>query len=194
MYDGYNDSSDYLAMLTGVLAPQNITSSGNHMLLGFFSDSSVTDAGFHANIHVSNPSNAQLGEEEYCNAGSPCSINEGDCDLDMDCAGGNLRCGENNCPSAMGFSSDTDCCFDYCPQWLDLGSGTLTSPNYPNDYDVNLQCSWLISASGGETVNLHILDFNVSCFHSLLPKMTLCFLIDIYLDAQHFLSLLTINK
>ena len=166
-------------MLTGNLAPQNITSSSNHMLIAFMSDSSVTDAGFHASIHVTAPLNAQLGEEGYCHTGSPCSINEGDCDLDMDCSGGNLRCGDNNCPSELGFSSDTDCCYDYCPQWLDLNAGTLTSPNHPNNYDVNLQCSWLIASSGGETVNLHIMEFAVS--YSLILILMLMFTFTRYL-------------
>lgn len=40
-----------------------------------------------------------------CTRGSPCSVGEGDCDLDKECAG-TLRCGNNNCA----WGGDDDCC------------------------------------------------------------------------------------
>ena len=46
-------------------------------------------------------------------------------------------------------------------------TGTLDSPNYPNDYPNNYHCLWLISLpsederSEDERVGIHIVDFNV---------------------------------
>ena len=44
----------------------------------------------------------------YCNS---CSENEGDCDSHDECQG-SLICGSVNCPTVLGFDSDTDCCYD----------------------------------------------------------------------------------
>ena len=41
-------------------------------------------------------------------------------------------------------------------------TGTLDSPNYPNNYPNNYHCLWLITLpSGDERVGIHIVDFNV---------------------------------
>ena len=47
-----------------------------------------------------------------CTTERPCPLNEGDCNYDEDCFG-NLKCGDNNCPSH--FVSNVDCCFDPMP-------------------------------------------------------------------------------
>ena len=41
-------------------------------------------------------------------------------------------------------------------------TGTLDSPNYPNDYPNNYHCLWLITLpSEDERVGIHIVDFNI---------------------------------
>lgn len=46
-------------------------------------------------------------DRECCSKVSPCHINEGDCDTNIECQG-NLVCGRNNCPAP--FPSSADCC------------------------------------------------------------------------------------
>ena len=53
----------------------------------------------------------QPGDYNYCSTQNKCGENEGDCDSDYHCKSG-LSCGKDNCPSYLGFSSSTDCCFD----------------------------------------------------------------------------------
>ena len=40
-------------------------------------------------------------------------------------------------------------------------AGYIFSPNYPNDYDVDLDCSWLIQAGADKKIVLSFVDFNV---------------------------------
>ena len=54
----------------------------------------------------------KIGEIGFCvcnQAVDPCSENEGDCDFDYHCQGGQ-RCRSNSCPPSLGFDSNTDCC------------------------------------------------------------------------------------
>ena len=51
-----------------------------------------------------------------CTSTNQCGEGEGDCNSDDDCFG-NLKCGEgngydNNCDTALGFGSESDCCYD----------------------------------------------------------------------------------
>ena len=49
----------------------------------------------------------------------------------------------------------------YCSKWLDVSSGQLISPNYPNKYGPNLYCNWFIEAPEGELITFQILSLNV---------------------------------
>ena len=46
--------------------------------------------------------------QNCCTSGSPCKVNEGDCDSDSECAGA-LVCGKNNCGRAFTWKW-ADCC------------------------------------------------------------------------------------
>jgi len=45
-----------------------------------------------------------------CTSSNQCGEGEGDCDSDADCIG-NLKCGHDNCNTALGFASNADCCY-----------------------------------------------------------------------------------
>ncbi|XP_078582053.1 cubilin-like isoform X2 [Branchiostoma floridae x Branchiostoma japonicum] len=49
--------------------------------------------------------------------------------------------------------------FSTCGGVLDGTSGTITSPNYPNNYDHNDFCTWLIRAPEGQTISITFTDF-----------------------------------
>ena len=41
-----------------------------------------------------------------------------------------------------------------CQKWLNYASKFLLSPNYPNEYNNNIKCTWLISAKFGSYLEL----------------------------------------
>ena len=49
------------------------------------------------------------GDKNFCQTDHLCQENEGDCDNDNECQNG-LTCGENNCPTSLGFDLSVDCC------------------------------------------------------------------------------------
>ena len=55
-----------------------------------------------------------LGDNDYCSGNNMCAENRGDCDFSSHCANLWLICGNNNCPSNMGYPSGTDCCHNIC--------------------------------------------------------------------------------
>ena len=48
-----------------------------------------------------------------------------------------------------------------CESWLDMSDKTLLSPNYPNSYDNNKLCQWLITISHGFHIELKFHEFDV---------------------------------
>ena len=67
-------------------------------------------------LSVTDCSNGTIASTSCCTSSNPCGEGEGDCDSDEDCMG-NLKCGEgsghnDNCDNTLGFSGDSDCCYD----------------------------------------------------------------------------------
>ena len=48
-----------------------------------------------------------------------------------------------------------------CECGLDMTMKTIQSPNYPNSYDNNLSCKWLISVPHGSYIILEFLQLDV---------------------------------
>lgn len=48
-----------------------------------------------------------------------------------------------------------------CDHQLKNDSGTITTPNYPQNYPASLSCVWTISAPEGYYIQLKFLDFDV---------------------------------
>ena len=51
-----------------------------------------------------------------------------------------------------------------CEAGLDMTMKTIQSPNYPNSYDNNLSCKWLISVPHGSYVTLKFLQLDVGLY------------------------------
>lgn len=49
-----------------------------------------------------------------------------------------------------------------CDSWLDMKKKTLLSPNYPQTYDKNISCTWLITVRHGLHITLDLIEFDVS--------------------------------
>ena len=51
---------------------------------------------------------------------------------------------------------------DPCQDWLDLENKKLTSPNYPDWYDPNTDCTWKLTADEGNYISLDFYLIHVS--------------------------------
>lgn len=59
-------------------------------------------------------------------------------------------------PACFFFSAD-----DGCGGTLRGQSGIITSPNYPQDYNNNADCTWTVLAEPGDTIALVFTDFQL---------------------------------
>ena len=50
---------------------------------------------------------------------------------------------------------------DECQSWLNMNDGTLKTPHYPNSYDNNISCKWLVTVKHGYYISLKFMDFEV---------------------------------
>ena len=51
--------------------------------------------------------------------------------------------------------------FLVCESYLSGTSGEITNPNYPNNYDINKNCDWFITASDNQQIELTIKEMDV---------------------------------
>ena len=106
-----------------------------------------------------------------CTVLNPCQINEGHCHYDGQCYG-TLRCGQNNCPQ----NSDhgTNCCYDYCGQFLDMENGILDYYlPHGTQYQDMQSCSWLIGVEKDSLISLEFIGkFDVSYQNLALEKLS----------------------
>ena len=51
-----------------------------------------------------------------------------------------------------------------CENGLNMNKKTIQSPNYPDSYDSNLSCKWLISVPDSSHITLKILQLDVGLF------------------------------
>lgn len=164
LYDGNSEEAILLGTLFGKNIPSKIKSSGQRIFVTFTTDHFAVANGFSANI-IEEPKPEDDPNAKDCSIANPCESGEGHCQSDFECKGAH-RCGENNCP--IGFLKTTDCCYDYCGKCLDMESGTLVSPNYPDKYDNNEECKWLLvvamTVAGPRTMTLEFIKFAVRIF------------------------------
>lgn len=142
--------------------PSDVQSVSYQLTVRFFTDRMNTGAGFKAKIIIQDgPRDKAVNA---CSVAHPCHVNQGHCFYDGQCIG-DLRCGEYNCPTESGYVSNTNCCYDYCSQWLNVSAGTLTSTNYPNFYANMMTCSWMITSSIADNIlRIDFEDFRVRAF------------------------------
>ena len=66
---------------------------------------------------------------------------------------------------------------EQCEKGLDMTIKTIQSPNYPDSYDNNLSCKWLISVPHGSHITLKFLQFDVSLKYRLNKDQSFFFLV-----------------
>ena len=163
LYDGNSSLHDLLAhaYVKTTLSYQNVMAveSSGHDMFVTFSSAVIVRTGFFAKIRKTS---ARDPLATFCTVTNPCKANEGHCYHDQQCHKG-LLCGLRNCPLALGYANDTNCCYEHCNDWLDLENGILTSPNYPYNYPANTECAWTVSApQHSQIVTVQFTDFEVN--------------------------------
>ena len=153
---------EYLvAQLTGSNVPLDISSLGQKMLIVFDSGWQFASAykGFKANIIMEETDT--VNKTNACSVTNPCQIDEGHCQFDGQCLG-TLRCGENNCPQHLG--NGTNCCYNYCEQFLDMENKILDYYMPHGFYYGDLkECSWSIQVANDQVITMEFIeDFKVS--------------------------------
>ena len=172
------ESSSSNTIVNKTQVPDTFTTSGSNLLIEWYSGSVLTSVDLFANVttmKVSDFANATLGNSDYCSVQKPCNHNEGDCDFDSNCHGFYSTCVDKGCPIQLGFSIGTDCCKDPCFDFVDMESGVLVSPNYPNSYQNNLQCSRLITVQQGKMITFEFNSFDVSKKATQMNQQQCCF-------------------
>ena len=92
-----------------------------------------------------------------------CEYDGGDCCPNPNMVGDAICHDETN---HLGCNYDGgDCCVnvntDSCSECNCLGSGVITSPGFPGNYDNNLDLTWLIQVQMGQTIEINFLSFDV---------------------------------
>ena len=142
-----------MEQLTGSNLPSNVSSLSSKMLIVFDTDYVTNMKGFKATI-VSTEKSSTANNSAKCTVSNPCNINEGHCYYDGQCIG-SLRCGNNNCLQEAGYVNGTNCCYNYCDQFLDMANGTLDyyQPHGKNHRDMD-ECTWFIHVVTNMTITL----------------------------------------
>ena len=92
------------------------------------------------------------------------------CHLNETCAGGyhplvgNGFCNDYTNIAECNYDGG-DCCVnvntDSCSDCSCLGSGVITSPGFPGNYDNNLDLSWLIQVQIGQLIDIRFINFEM---------------------------------
>ena len=70
---------------------------------------------------------------------------------------------QKGCPISLGFANTTSCCQDVSCGFANVEVGSLLSPNYPNNYPNDLECTHQLSTEPGKMITLEFESFSVSC-------------------------------
>ena len=138
------------------------------MFVVFSSNSAGTSSGFNSTIHIhETPLRPEMGAPGHCSTCFPCGENEGHCQSHDHCVSATF-CLPESCPTSLGFTNTTSCCrgvdyLDVSCGYADVNNGLLLSPNYPNNYQNNLECTHQLSTEPGKMITLEFKSFAVSC-------------------------------
>uniref|UniRef100_A0A3P9H2P8 CUB and Sushi multiple domains 1 n=1 Tax=Oryzias latipes TaxID=8090 RepID=A0A3P9H2P8_ORYLA len=156
------DTRRVLDILTGSSVPDLIVSLSNQMWLHFQSDDSVASIGFKATYEeierggCGDPGVPAFGHR------SGDHFQHGDvltffCQAAFELVGEKtITCQRNNQWSGNKPSCVFSCFFNFTAP-----SGTILSPNYPEEYGNNLNCVWLIISEPGSRIHLLFSDFDL---------------------------------
>ncbi|KAB5530866.1 hypothetical protein PHYPO_G00134270 [Pangasianodon hypophthalmus] len=168
VYDGQPSPGNLRTRLTGFRLPPPIVSTGARLTLWLLSDYAVSGQGFKAvyealpSYTCGNPGQLQNGLQQ----GS--TFNIGD-KIRYSCSQGFVLEGHAvlSCLATSSGTAAWDFPLPYCRADDGCGgtlrgqSGVITSPNYPQEYNNNADCTWTVLAEPGDTIALVFNDFQL---------------------------------
>ncbi|XP_077990107.1 uncharacterized protein LOC144444533 isoform X2 [Glandiceps talaboti] len=161
---GYGDTlspseQNWAGTISGNKLPNNFVLDANKMWLYFLSDDAVSHRGFVFQVrqHDTDCSPSDLVcRDGSCMDGFLSCNGESDCSDDED----EIYCSTIVVPTTVQ-PQTTDTPSD-CGGHIDFSEGTdvnLTSPNYPDKYPANSDCTWTISTDLGKRIEISFEDF-----------------------------------
>uniref|UniRef100_A0AAR2L905 CUB and Sushi multiple domains 2 n=1 Tax=Pygocentrus nattereri TaxID=42514 RepID=A0AAR2L905_PYGNA len=168
VYDGQPSPGNLRTRLTGFQLPPPIVSTGARLTLWLLSDYAVSGQGFKA-VYEALPSYTCGNPGQLLNGlqqGS--TFNIGD-KIRYSCSQGYVLEGHTilSCLATSSGTAAWDFPLPYCRADDGCGgtlrgqSGIITSPNYPQEYNNNADCTWTVLAEPGDTISLVFTDFQL---------------------------------
>uniref|UniRef100_A0A672MWW3 CUB and Sushi multiple domains 2 n=1 Tax=Sinocyclocheilus grahami TaxID=75366 RepID=A0A672MWW3_SINGR len=168
VYDGQPSPTNLRTRLTGFQLPAPIVSTGPRLTLWLLSDYAVSGQGFKAVFEAlpsytcGNPGQLLNGMQQ----GS--TFNIGD-KIRYSCNQGYVLEGHTvlSCLATSSGTAAWDFPLPYCRADDGCGgtlrgqSGVITSPNYPQEYNNNADCTWTVLAEPGDTIALVFSNFQL---------------------------------
>ncbi|XP_029395556.1 CUB and sushi domain-containing protein 2 isoform X3 [Mus pahari] len=171
VFDGADNTVTMLGSFSGTTVPALLNSTSNQLYLHFYSDISVSAAGFHLEyktVGLSScpepavPSNGVKTGERYlvndvvsfrCEPGYALQGH-----AHISCMPGTVR--RWNYPPPL--------CIAQCGGAVEEMEGVILSPGFPGNYPSNMDCSWKISLPVGFGAHIQFLNFSTEPNHDFL--------------------------
>nr|CAB3264299.1 Tolloid protein [Phallusia mammillata] len=142
--DGSTEDSELIGRFCGYDRPDDIKSTGNTLWIKFVSDASVNKAGFAASF---------FKERNECS-----TANNGGCQQNCINTLGSYKC---SCFPGFELRRDGRTCEAACGGFVTTLDGEITSPNWPQDYPTNKQCTWQIVAPPQHKITIQFDKFEL---------------------------------
>ncbi|XP_041439963.1 CUB and sushi domain-containing protein 2 isoform X1 [Xenopus laevis] len=171
VFDGADNTATMLGSFSGTTVPALLNSTSNHLYLHFFSDISVSAAGFHLEyktVGLSScpepavPSNGLKNGERYL-------VNDV---VSFHCEPGYALQGHSHISCMPGtvrrWNYPPPLCIAQCGGVLEDMEGVILSPGFPGNYPSNLDCTWKISLPVGFGTHIQFLSFVSEANHDFV--------------------------
>ncbi|MEE6484219.1 hypothetical protein FKM82_013795 [Ascaphus truei] len=171
VFDGGDNTASMLGSFSGTTVPALLNSTSNHLYLHFFSDISVSAAGFHLEyktVGLSScpepavPGNGVKSGERYL-------VNDV---VSFQCEPGYALQGHSHISCMPGtvrrWNYPPPLCIAQCGGILEEMEGVILSPGSPGNYPSNLDCTWKISLPVGFGAHIQFLSFSSEANHDFV--------------------------
>ncbi|XP_043915904.1 CUB and sushi domain-containing protein 1-like [Protopterus annectens] len=171
VFDGGDNTATMLGSFSGTTVPPLLNSTSNQLYLHFYSDISVSAAGFHLEyktVGLSScpdpavPSNGlKLGERYLVNDV-----------ISFQCEPGYTLQGHSHISCMPGtvrrWNYPPPLCIAHCGGISEDKEGVILSPGFPGNYPSNMDCTWKISLPVGLGIHIQFQNFSTEPNHDFL--------------------------
>uniref|UniRef100_A0A7N4NRF0 CUB and Sushi multiple domains 2 n=1 Tax=Sarcophilus harrisii TaxID=9305 RepID=A0A7N4NRF0_SARHA len=171
VFDGADNTVTMLGSFSGTTVPALLNSTSNHLYLHFYSDISVSAAGFHLEyktVGLSScpeptvPSNGMKIGERYL-------VNDV---VSFQCEPGYALQGHSHISCMPGtvrrWNYPPPLCIAQCGGTVEEMEGVILSPGFPGNYPSNMDCSWRITLPVGFGAHIQFLNFSSEPNHDFI--------------------------